>query len=922
MKVQSISASQVYRNNLKTTQTTPINPNQEIKAPKPYGVISFGAGKNEDSIIFLGAECPPFCQKGGVGTVMRDYGSFQANGKNIKERIRVIPYYNGANKYDVKGKSIVSTGIHQTADGKMWFTNNNITDSGKTFQNVFDDPETKGLFRVEEVKSSSMAWGLEDATPIKLLKVVEERKPGGKFEPVKDVYMIYTDDTSMMKEPYADGSYSSAPKSIDDAKLWKGDPYAKFDKAFVKLMPDIPGNSGVVVLSDPHTAFTAEYMAQEMKAGNDFYKGIKNSFVAHNLGEGYIQKTSYKNMAINLGLAKEEIKKIANSKEYRDAVLTGEEEVDKFFKNLLHESLHTKSGGTNPVKLIIKQVKDDYIASFFTVSEDYAESVAKNERISGELMKEFGDLYETDKFFGILNILGDKSKSYNRPMMSEGYGKKQTVEIVKADGSKVTKTFEPFKAFDFGIKEIIEDNAKEKPELNADDVTKKWLKQKYETDPTGFVKHIKEVKQYNRARLLERLSGEITDNSLILGGTKGKKMELLGKIDPKYAQNPDTKLFVSWGRGDFQKSLDTVYDAFVQFVKKTGDKNAVLVFGGKLEETEAEAEKIKNLMKAIPEELKGRVAYLNGWVPANEFASAADAALFPSRFAPCELTDLEAMKYFASPIVTNTQGLKQKNFDPRKPEEKNKMTSFKTDSEYYMSADDLKTKSKKFAELYDKQEKAIKAKYDARPGFVWAQIEADWLKSTVGVNVSDKEKLKEAWLKEQVLDDPKIIPALRNCADEVIADELADAMKARLELSDADLGKMWFNHMTLDTSWIGNAALHNGKNKGKSTGELYYNGITRKINTTPDPVKLDHKSFIDTLHDLVVGGGGTGGVDKPFYKNKWVLITAGAVAVAGAAYAFISKGKSDEVDEKPVFNSSVKPANKSAKVQQKLDKSV
>ncbi|UKI40438.1 MAG: hypothetical protein L6V95_09590 [Candidatus Melainabacteria bacterium] len=41
-----------------------------------------------------------------------------------------------------------------------------------------------------------------------------------------------------------------------------------------------------------------------------------------------------------------------------------------------------------------------------------------------------------------------------------------------------------------------------------------------------------------------------------------------------------------------------------------------------------------------------------------------DIALFPSRFAPCELTDLESMKYGACPVVTNIQGLKQKNFDP------------------------------------------------------------------------------------------------------------------------------------------------------------------------------------------------------------------------------------------------------------------
>ena len=40
------------------------------------------------------------------------------------------------------------------------------------------------------------------------------------------------------------------------------------------------------------------------------------------------------------------------------------------------------------------------------------------------------------------------------------------------------------------------------------------------------------------------------------------------------------------------------------------------------------------------------------------------------------------MKYYCTPIVVNTQGLKQKNFDPRNKEEHDKATSYKTKHEY------------------------------------------------------------------------------------------------------------------------------------------------------------------------------------------------------------------------------------------------
>ena len=60
---------------------------------------------------------------------------------------------------------------------------------------------------------------------------------------------------------------------------------------------------------------------------------------------------------------------------------------------------------------------------------------------------------------------------------------------------------------------------------------------------------------------------------------------------------------------------------------------------------------------------KGRIALLNGWTPGGSFAAAADYAALASRFAPCELTDLEAMKKGCIPIVPKVQGMDQKVFD-------------------------------------------------------------------------------------------------------------------------------------------------------------------------------------------------------------------------------------------------------------------
>lgn len=895
MKVQSISANSVYQNNLRARKATPIRQNQEIKTPKPYAIISFGAGKRADSILFVGAECPPLCKEGGVGTVMNDYGTFSLNDDNgkpmINERIRMIPYYNGANQYDESGKNIIKTDIHKTADGKMWYTNANISDSGKTFDELFKDKKGD-FFELEEVKSTTMSWGTEEATPIKLLKVKGQRivKDGVEtLKPLKDMYMIYTDATSKMPKPYADGSYSysSVEIPLDSPMHWQGDPYAKFGKATAKLLPESGIESATLVLSDAQTAYIPEHISQEMNNGQQFYKGTKTLFIAHNLGDGYISKTSYKNMFVNLGATKEEIQALLNSKDYLEACKKGQ--VDEFFKNLIDADLHT-SNGTSPIKLIIKGLKDNYISKMITVSEDYAESLAKNKRVSGELYEDLNKLFDEKKFIGILNVLNDESMTYNQPITMPGFAQPQTRKILNQNGEETTKTFEPFKAFDFGIKGIDEKTHKE---------ASKIILEQYKDNPDGIIKHIKETKQYNKARLLERLTGEFPTDSLLLTGLENKKVTQLGSIDPKYINNPNTKLFSSWGRGDFQKALDTVYDAFDKFVKKTGNQDAVLVFGGELRKGDAETDKIRGIMKNLPEHLKGRVVFLDGFAPNKPLASASDATIFPSRFAPCELTDLESMKYFATPIVTGTQGLKQKNFDPRNEKEKAKMTGYKTATEFYSKIEDLEAKSPKLKEYLATKKEEIKKIRSSHPGFTEA-------------------KLEENWLEKALLDDAEVKQAIREYTDDIISDELADAMKARIEQTDDTSLKMWQNHMNLDTTWTGNNMLHPD---GKASANKYIDSADKTVDNSKS-YKKDISQNVEIWKKQAKDA--IGDINKTKIKNKWLWIASAAIIGIGATYAYITKlNKVTNNDtDKVVFKNNVALSNNSSKAKQRLNATV
>lgn len=698
----------------------------------PYAIISFG-GKNPKHQVFVGAEMPPYCKIGGVATVMEDYKKMFDNDKDNR-KVMVIPYYNGKIVCDKSGKPTGKAVVHTFPEGTKDKTGNDI--SGQPFytgedltKNKISDVIKDGKYHILEKvgEDDTMSFGLNQDEKIGLYRVKDTSH-----------YMVFTEATALMPKPYETaklngvggygssvGGYSSNGGSSGFA--WNGDPYAKFDKAVVELLPKIQNTYSqdgktqestkfepqTVICSDSQTAYIPHYMAISDK---EYYNDMHPTYVAHNLGQGYCAETSYKNMYINLGATKEDIEKIQNDEKYKEACLQGNEE--GYFKELLKDAPVADAVGTvNAVMVPIHYTKEGYIPVLTTVSEDYAEALTTNETISPGLYKDLKSMYEKGQFHGILNALNNFGDPEKRQGL-EGYG----YNIYEAQDSSGKQTFITSK--DLALKALEDDETYK----NGDKDTKNKLlenkAQEFEkagkilSDMFGYTniklfsealttyskdadknwEAIKKAKADNKRKIIERFQTDGNDNGFLLTGNKGKSAKQLGYLDINKITEGLTEgttneklekchLTVSWGRVDLQKGLDETMQAWAKYAKH--DKNAFLIIGGGLPETDNdESKRIKSSIDNLSKEFAGRFVFMDGFVPGNALSAAADVASFPSRFAPCELTDLETMHYGVTPVVTNCQGLKQKNFDPELGD-KEPQTSLKTLHEFFMSQDAL-----------------------------------------------------------------------------------------------------------------------------------------------------------------------------------------------------------------------------------------
>ena len=837
--------------------------------PKGMSMISFKSG-NPRHIAHMVAEEPLFgFNGGGVGTVVNDYNYL--DNKDVDKIVKFIPLYN--QQVDYKKDIDPKTGKvrHPSGQGvKVRYIPDNLPANhpfkGKegtpfvTAQSIdnatdlvkFLEEKKGNVFLLEEVKSSKMNWGMEENVPIKmfraqkdenLIKAMDAKKISKETQNKLEFVFTYVDSTASMAKQYADDSYASASGDALAKKFssgWQGQPYPKEARATVELMPALKEKYNIdpkyILCSDGQTMFTMHYAAQKNAAGDAYWMDKFLGGVGHNMNAGYDQPMGARQAIVNLGATKEDLTKLLNSKEYIEAVKLGREE-DFLRETVLKNFVRPKSG-MNAFNVAIHYAKTGYSPMLTTVSEGYHDSLITNDLVSAM----YNDLVELDKlgrFKGLTNPLMDPNVSpFSEGILQPGY--KSDVKLKLKDGSVVTVN--KFQVFD-----------KNKADL----------------------KTVREVKRQNKINLLERFSQKFVDSVLldetgkeiskpnqgrmhILAGKSDRNLKIYGNIADEYLaklkKGEDVKLIVSWGRGDFQKSMDTVIDTFEKYAEK--DPNAILIFGGDMKYEPETVEKFE--LAASKPKLKGRMIMTDGWTPGKDWAMAGDAALLPSRFAPCELTDLEAKKALCTPITPNVQGMAQKNFDPDIAADAKLMDAYKGKHEYFMS-----------------EETALKAaNEDAKTAFnkIKDKLVSDITKKYKG---QINEDIPAELLKETLEADEEYKKALRKLRDSVISDEMAECLERALirDRNSKNAETILANQIKADTTWFGNAWL---SATGKSSGQLYFdyhfNNKGKNISKN-DLIKLD---FSGLRHGITGGSGG----NSIHFNGKTKKIAAVALGLA------------------------------------------
>ncbi len=871
---------QSYLRNDSFQRTSALNPSRRLNSLKTNNtsgpmVISFKGNmdKNPMQVLFVQGEHALYDKKGGVGDVIRDYGNLFKD----YEKHFVLPYYNGKIEYDAKGDPTNKVEVlTKKIDGKETPIYTKVDLTKNKVENL-----KPGQFHVlEEIHSGQMPW-TDGETPIKIFQV----KNPEPSKPNLPHYMVYTEATAKMPRPYA-GSVAYATESKIPVSA-KGDPYAQFDKAVVELMPQLAEKKNVkpahIVLSDAQTSHIAEYMAQQVTdKGNSFFVGaekkplITPTFVEHNGEIGYDGATSFSNMFRNYA-TNEQINLVHKDPDFHKALKNDktEEYYRKFFPSV------PKNNPASAREVIIHHAEEGYVPYMGTVSETYAERLKSQQ-------PRLNKLAELGRYGGILNGFGDPANAPHVPIDP----KKLPFYAEKCTDTATGMTHPASKTF--------------KAEMP--------------------VKKIQQIRQENAVNFLNRLI-ENADPKYA-AGIEGRPIELLGRIDKKYIK-PNVDLFCGVGRGDFQKGHDIAIKAFQKFANMPEGKNAVMVLGGELDKTNPETKIIKGALdNALQDKnIKGRLVFMDGWCPVVHMDRSATAVVYPSRFEPSGLTDYISKQNGATPIVVNVDGYKQKNPDPRIPKEAEKATSYRTYHQYNMSDEELMSLSKRFKEgLYYVGDGKSK-----KDGLLEQEKKALRIKGTVPDNKLDEVAM------ERVKKSNAYKKFKRECIDEILVDEIVDAMKAKVTETPELRAKMLKNALNDKTDWHNNGGYRpDGTSAEQAYIKLHLNSkaeapkktffqftkeqmneIKTRINeavvNTEKTIKETADNAVDTaknitenVTDNAQAAAKDVGSEASKGKGKGILIGLGIAAAIGGVIAYLTlkdkkEDKTKEENPKQIY---------------------
>ena len=124
--------------------------------------------------------------------------------------------------------------------------------------------------------------------------------------------------------------------------------------------------------------------------------------------------------------------------------------------------------------------------------------------------------------------------------------------------------------------------------------------------------------------------------------------------------DPDTPLIISIGRFDYQKGIDIAVGALAQV---SSENWQAILLGSGDPVIEATA---RNMEQEYPDRV--RAAFRFDSALSKRMYAGGDMLLIPSRYEPCGLTQMFAMRYGCVPVARATGGLRDTIFDNADPQ--------------------------------------------------------------------------------------------------------------------------------------------------------------------------------------------------------------------------------------------------------------
>ncbi|HBG49536.1 MAG TPA: hypothetical protein DDW90_08560 [Cyanobacteria bacterium UBA9971] len=433
-------------------------------------------------------------------------------------------------------------------------------------------------------------------------------------------YFVHSPEISKDKKEYTD-PYSNMYGT-----------YSAFSSACVALLNGLNKKEnfdvGVLHTTDWHTAFAINNLHEAQKK-DDSLKDIKTVHTFHNAGYIYQGAVEPLRAVVNNFGNKDISKVLHDNRIQTELEKLGAEKSLKGLRNLLDDKEQNPENYAEPeTRKSINKINRRIIK----VCQDHPWDKYGNYNPSRQAIKEADLLTTVSNGFMEEMMSSDKIAPVIRPDLKRNEHK--TVGIVNGlepGGFDPAKVKFPFNTFDFA-----------------------------------------EQKMQNKLYLQEDLSLNGNKESLM----SGKKAPVEGYLE----KDPDKMLCFLASRFDTgQKGIDMLMKSAEKFLAK--NENIQLIIGAPIPAKDENSALVTNFRKNVIEKYPGRVVVIKEYLPIPQFMAGADAFFVPSRWEPCGLMQLQAMRMGAIPIVSNTGGLKDTITSIQ--ENPNKATGFKTSNNLF-----------------------------------------------------------------------------------------------------------------------------------------------------------------------------------------------------------------------------------------------